>query len=278
MLNMISNNLNCIMKNALDQISIILREELKFDEKVDSWPLMKTPWPIFSILLIYALIVLKIGPKLMENRKPFNLKSVMVAYNLLQALYNCYLISGVFTVPKVIPHIVYYSCHPVISENYELITQKFYLFTWHFIITKIFDLSDTVFFVLRKKQSHISFLHVYHHMNMVITSWIFLRYIKAHNGIFCGLLNSFVHVVMYSYYFLAALGPLIQKYLWWKIYITRLQIIQFIIGLLYMAYLVINNCTFPKIFSFYMTVDVLLFLYLFLKFYKKTYSEKTKDQ
>jgi len=34
---------------------------------------------------------------------------------------------------------------------------------------------------------------------------------------------------MYSYYFLAALGPEMQKYLWWKKYLTRLQIVSKII-------------------------------------------------
>lgn len=41
-----------------------------------------------------------------------------------------------------------------------------------------------------------------------------------------GIVNSFVHVVMYSYYFLAALGPGVQRYLWWKPYITRLQLVS----------------------------------------------------
>ena len=31
--------------------------------------------------------------------------------------------------------------------------------------------------------------------------------------------NSFVHVVMYSYYFLSGMGPAVQKYLWLKKYI-----------------------------------------------------------
>jgi elongation of very long chain fatty acids protein 4 len=34
-------------------------------------------------------------------------------------------------------------------------------------------------------------------------------------------------VIMYSYYALAAFGPKIQKYLWWKKYITIAQLIQF---------------------------------------------------
>ena len=36
-------------------------------------------------------------------------------------------------------------------------------------------------------------------------------------------INSSIHVLMYGYYFLAALGPRVQKYLWWKRYLTRLQ-------------------------------------------------------
>jgi elongation of very long chain fatty acids protein 7 len=31
---------------------------------------------------------------------------------------------------------------------------------------------------------------------------------------------------MYSYYLLAALGPEVQKYLWWKKHITTLQMVS----------------------------------------------------
>uniref|UniRef100_V5H490 Elongation of very long chain fatty acids protein n=1 Tax=Ixodes ricinus TaxID=34613 RepID=V5H490_IXORI len=40
-------------------------------------------------------------------------------------------------------------------------------------------------------------------------------------------MNSFVHVITYTYYFLAALGPAYKEYLWWKKYLTMLQIAQF---------------------------------------------------
>ena len=42
-------------------------------------------------------------------------------------------------------------------------------------------------------------------------------------------LNSFIHVIMYTYYAVAALGPQYQKYLWWKRYLTFLQIVRLII-------------------------------------------------
>lgn len=38
--------------------------------------------------------------------------------------------------------------------------------------------------------------------------------------------NSFIHVLMYTYYGLAALGPHIAKYLWWKKYLTILQLVS----------------------------------------------------
>lgn len=68
------------------------------------------------------------------------------------------------------------------------------LLKWNYINTSGFDLTSfyrvgakeimydvwfQVFFVLRKKDSHVTFLHVYHHVNMVITTWTFVRFIKG---------------------------------------------------------------------------------------------------
>lgn len=52
------------------------------------------------------------------------------------------------------------------------------------------------------------------------------HFFVGEQGILCGALNASVHVVMYSYYFLSALGPEVQKYLWWKKYITKLQMVS----------------------------------------------------
>lgn len=46
-------------------------------------------------------------------------------------------------------------------------------------------------------------------------------------AIYGALINSIVHVVMYSYYALSCLGPSVQKYLWWKKHITHLQLVRF---------------------------------------------------
>lgn len=39
-------------------------------------------------------------------------------------------------------------------------------------------------------------------------------------------INSGIHVLMYGYYGLAAFGPKIQKYLWWKKYLTIIQMVN----------------------------------------------------
>ena len=48
---------------------------------VDTWFLMGSPMPMLGIVTFYVSFVLKIGPKLMASRKPFNLKPLVVLYN-----------------------------------------------------------------------------------------------------------------------------------------------------------------------------------------------------
>ena len=50
-----------------------------------------------------------------------------------------------------------------------------------------------------------------------------LGYISAFFGYF---INSSIHTMMYTYYALAAIGPSMQKYLWWKKYMTKMQLVR----------------------------------------------------
>lgn len=56
---------------------------------------MSTPWPVLLILTFYLLFVLKLGPMMMKNHEPFNIKRIIMVYNLIQTLYNFYIISDV---------------------------------------------------------------------------------------------------------------------------------------------------------------------------------------
>ncbi|KAK7074480.1 Elongation of very long chain fatty acids protein 7 [Halocaridina rubra] len=99
---------------------------------------------------------------------------------------------------------------------------------WYYF-SKIVDYLDTVFFVLHKKYDHVSVLHVGHHALMPVNMWYGVRYQPGGHNSLMGFLNSIVHTIMYGYYFLAAMGPKVRPFLWWKKYLTSMQMIQFIV-------------------------------------------------
>ncbi|XP_047515880.1 elongation of very long chain fatty acids protein AAEL008004-like isoform X2 [Pieris napi] len=137
----------------------------------------------------------------------------------------------------------------------------------------------TVFFVLRKKSNHVSFLHVYHHTGMVAIVWGCTTYYPGGHGTMVGLLNSFVHAVMYSYYLLTVADPSLKGSLWWKKYITQLQILQFLIMVLHMGSIVfIPDCGYPRWISAVFLPQNLFMLILFVDFYIKTYIKKPKTE
>lgn len=95
-----------------------------------------------------------------------------------------------------------------------------------YFIAKHLDLLDTVFFVLRKKGNQITFLHLYHHTAMVSWTWLHFMYHPTDHFVVVGLLNSFVHVLMYAYYGISSMGPEYAKYVWWKKHLTKVQLVS----------------------------------------------------
>ena len=46
--------------------------------------------------------------------------------------------------------------------------------------------------------------------------WIGVKFVAGGSSFLGAMFNCFVHVLMYTYYLIAALGPRFKKYLWWK--------------------------------------------------------------
>lgn len=82
---------------------------------------------------------------------------------------------------------------------------------------------------------------------------------------------------MYIYYGISALGPQYRKYLWWKKYITRLQLTQFVIVVIYMVASMCLSCQVDKFLTCFFIVNGFIFLYLFGKFYRETYVQRKKS-
>ena len=119
----------------------------------------------------------------------------------------------------------------------------------------------------------LSFLHIYHHGTMPFVVWFGANFAPGGNSVFALAQNSVIHVIMYTYYFLSSFGPKYRKYLWWKKYLTLMQIIQFTVNLAFLINFFVNPnmCAFPhwmpKFSLFYMTS----FLVLFSNFYIASY-------
>ena len=53
---------------------------------------------------------------------------------------------------------------------------------WWYFVSKGVEYLDTVFFILRKKNNQVSFLHVYHHCTMFTLWWIGIKWVAGGQG------------------------------------------------------------------------------------------------
>nr|KAF7433888.1 hypothetical protein H0235_002079 [Vespula pensylvanica] len=241
------------------------------DPRVNDWAMMSGPFPTLFICLFYAYFVKVLGPRLMENRKPFDLRNVMILYNLFQVIFSSWLFyeclaSGWWGVYS-------FRCQPVDYSD-DPMALRMARGCWWYYFSKFTEFMDTIFFVLRKKNNHISTLHVIHHGCMPMSVWFGVKFTPGGHSSFFGLLNTFVHIVMYSYYLLAALGPKIQPYLWWKKYLTSLQMIQFVLVMIHAFQLLFVDCNYPKAFVWLIGVHAIIFYFLFRDFYIEAYKKR----
>lgn len=244
------------------------------DDRVRGWLFMADPVPMFLIILAYLAVVLKIGPCFMLTRRPYNLKPLLAVYNLGMVV-TCVTIlvlyhrSGV-RIPALFRCMdIDYSTEPNAMRILDL------MYITH--IVKIVELVETCFFLLRKKDSQITFLHVYHHTSTLFLSWVGVKYVAGGMVTFSYVINYSVHAVMYFYYFLALFGPKMQKTLQpIKRMLTMIQMVQFLLMLTQCTLSVVNSCPIPNAILWIFCPNIVLNLYLFAKFYRQSYLAKQK--
>lgn len=83
-----------------------------------------------------------------------------------------------------------------------------------------------------------------------------------------------LYFYFYRYYGLAAFGPHMQKYLWWKRYITQIQIVQFLVLIVHGIYFALCNTGYPLINTLDVLIQPTLYVFLFTRFYLSTYKRK----
>lgn len=142
-----------------------------------------------------------------------------------------------------------------------------------YYLNKYVDLLDTVFIVLRKSYKQISALHLLHHLFMPISGYFVIRFCGfGGHAIVTGLLNLFVHIIMYGYYYLSIDRPQIKRNIWWKKYITILQMTQFVAIFVHSLWtLKQENCAVPRSMIYTSLFMSIVMFSMFTNFYIHAY-------
>ncbi|XP_013858357.1 ELOVL fatty acid elongase 8b isoform X1 [Austrofundulus limnaeus] len=133
------------------------------DKRTDPWLLVYSPVPVALIFLVY-LGGIWAGPRLMKHREPVDLKLVLIWYNFSMVLLSAYMFHEFLVTSWLSDYSLL--CQPVDYSSRPL-AMRMARVCWWFFFSKVIELSDTLFFILRKKNNQLTFLHVYHHGTMI---------------------------------------------------------------------------------------------------------------
>lgn len=181
-------------------------------------------WTITGwISLVYVIVIFGIQ-RYMRDRPRYELRKLLVTWNILLAVF-----SG-FAMVRLVPELFYVWYHLGwkgtfcnVAYFYEPPT---FLWVWLFPISKVIELGDTLFIVLRKQP--LIFLHWYHHITAMVYVWYGAAYPTAPARSLM-VMNYTVHTLMYTYYALKAMRIHIPR--WVSRVITTLQISQMVVAL-----------------------------------------------
>ncbi|KAL2843558.1 GNS1/SUR4 family-domain-containing protein [Aspergillus pseudodeflectus] len=229
-------------------------------------------------LCTYYVVILG-GRQLMKNVPAFKLQTPFIIHNFILTLISGGLLA--LFLEQMLPTLANDGVLHAICDARGGWTDELVVLYYLNYLTKYLELADTVFLVLKKKP--LTFLHTYHHGATALLCYVELVGRTSVSWVPITL-NLTVHVVMYWYYFQSARGIRI----WWKRYITILQILQFVIdiGFIYFASYTYfastyflwapnaGNCMGEEYAAGFGVFIISSYLLLFISFYLTTYNAK----
>ncbi|KAG5450399.1 Elongation of very long chain fatty acids protein 4 [Clonorchis sinensis] len=237
------------------------------DTSVANWLLNES----FKLSWIYSalyLLVICYGLRRTKARQPMNLKWVIFTHDIAMVVFNGYIAYNVFDVAMKESN--FFECE---TENYTEHPDSKNLIRnlWLFHVSKLIECLDTVFFLLSGKTHLVTWLHVYHHCTMIPYTCMMAKWIPDGQVFTLVWANGSVHVIMYTYYALAALGPAWRRFLWWKRYLTILQMIQFVYGISVAVGALYMGCSSRPVIHCWSIAYIFSILVCFYNHYHQTY-------
>lgn len=222
----------------------------------------------YSVLYIAAVFGTQY---LMRKREKFHLHHSLIAWNVVLAVFS------VIGTARFLPFFFNTIATKGLHHSVCVIDYEFGVsgcWTILFGMSKLVDLVDTAFVVLRKQK--LIFLHWYHHATTMIYTWYSINGVNSTGRWFIAM-NFAVHSLMYSYYaFRAARFPIPK---WVNVIITSLQLLQMVVGVwvnghAYTVKSAGQRCDVSYANIYWSFLLYLSFFILFFQFFRNAYLKK----
>ena len=250
--------------------------EYRFDvQRCLSW--MTRNWSLSLYISALYLLLLFLGRRWMEGRRPYDLRRALVMWNTGQAAFSVFGTIGI--TPCLISILYNKGIVESVCDEETWMVPEVWIWAFLYALSKPVELGDTAFIVLRK--SPLKFLHWYHHITVFIYSWYAMGADIRPAGHWFASMNYFVHAIMYSYYALRAGGFRVPSRV--ALLITLLQLLQMFVGvyinvLAYVTGLSREDCRMQDMTFFVGMVMYVSYAILFLNFLYHRYIKKSKQE
>jgi len=257
------------------------RLPLHIPEAVTQWQPGVTPMStvhaVFTALCFYVTLVFG-GQLFMRDRKSLKLALAFKAHNTIVYLGSAVLLSLILweIIPMWFRHGTFFVlCHEcAFTKPLEF----YYIANYYF---KYYEFIDSLFLVLKKKP--LTFLHVFHHAATALLCYTQLEGRVPIEWTIISL-NLLVHVMTYYYYSITIATDSVK--IWWKKYLTAIQISQFVIDLsivhwaLFQEYIFrlfgesfrpMGGCAGTETAAWLGWGLLSSYLFLYIRFYRRTY-------
>ena len=221
---------------------------------------------MFYVLFV-SVAKLVVSQKSKGAKDPQWLKNLVFLHNVFLVVLSAYMSGGIVNE-------VYKNGYSIWGSPYNEKETELARFILIFTLSKLYEYLDTVIMVLKGNMYQVTFLHCYHHVSVSFFWWMAYYIMPGGEGWLGAALNSFVHVIMYSYYLLATLSSnnpnFRKKYLWWGKYLTTFQMLQFVENGLHCVYM-LRNKTYSAVMAKFGVYYMVTLLFLFGNFFVRKY-------
>lgn len=127
------------------------------DRRSEGWFLTGSATPLMALLALYVYVVKVLGPRAMKGRTPFHIQPLVLAYNLFM-VFNCAFFLAEFVRLAFVEN-GYSLLLQEVDTSMRPATLRLVSLSWWYYMFRIFEFTETVFFVLRKKFGQVCTWH-----------------------------------------------------------------------------------------------------------------------